>query len=111
MILNPKHVFALNNTLPLPSLPLPEMIIDQMFDLESHLPDELMVDNTWVDSLAGGNKPPGPGPGPQMNGGDDPGGTSNMAQQMALRQQQLNHIMQQQVSPLPISRCVFQDKC
>ncbi|XP_011493407.2 CREB-binding protein [Aedes aegypti] len=73
-----------------------EMIIDQMFDLESHLPDELMVDNTWVDSLAGGNKPPGPGPGPQMNGGDDPGGTSNMAQQMALRQQQLNHIMQQQ---------------
>lgn len=87
--------------MPFFSLP-PEMIIDQMFDLESHLPDELMVDNTWVDSLSGGNKPPGPGPGPQMNGGDDPGGTSNMAQQMALRQQQqqqqLHHIMQQQVS-------------
>lgn len=81
--------------------------IDQILDLESHLPDELMGDNTWVDAMGGGNKPPGPGPGPQMNGGDDPGGTSNMAQQMALRQQQqqlhqqqqqqqLHHIMQQQ---------------
>lgn len=71
--------------------------IDQMFDLESHLPDELMGDNTWVDSLAGGNKPPGPGPGPQMNGGDDPGGTSTMAQQMALRQQQQQQQQQQQL--------------
>ncbi|KAL1382792.1 hypothetical protein pipiens_020232, partial [Culex pipiens pipiens] len=73
-----------------------------MFDLESHLPDELMGDNTWGDALSGvGNKPPGPGPGgPQMNGGgpgDDPGGTSAaMVNQMALRQQQLHQQQQQQ---------------
>ena len=65
-----------------------------MLDLENDLPDELI--GNWTDQLSN-NKPPGPGPGPQMNGDD--GSTNSMVlhrqQQMVHQQQQLQHLMQQ----------------
>ncbi|XP_059616198.1 protein cbp-1-like [Phlebotomus argentipes] len=71
-----------------------------IYNLEDHLPDELVSSGTnWGDQMAS-NKPPaqGPGPGgpPQMNG-EDSGvvpPSANIAMQR-LHQQQLTHLMQQ----------------
>uniref|UniRef100_A0A1B0DMU5 Uncharacterized protein n=2 Tax=Phlebotomus papatasi TaxID=29031 RepID=A0A1B0DMU5_PHLPP len=72
-----------------------------IYNLEDHLPDELVSSGTnWGDQLAG-NKPPaqGPGPGgaPQMNG-EDSGvvpPNANIAMQRLHQQQLAQHLMQQ----------------
>lgn len=62
-----------------------------MFDLEKHLPDELIADGSWghLDSMDTG-KPPaqGPGPGNLQNGIESNDGS------VALRQQ-MHHMLQQ----------------
>lgn len=68
-----------------------------MFDLENDLPNELLSSSSWgISDNMGNSKPPAQGPGPgSLPNGIEIGDANN------IRQMQLNHLLQQQVSKAP----------